>query len=127
MTSPVAMQGVGARAQERASEVVRQNEQRLQSAFGLLSLVLAVLGSTLLFVPDKVSPSGQSARRKQESETETAPCVACVASTSEQEVSVLLARGCASLSGRCCTCALPIPAAHVRVVQCGARAPACKC
>ena len=55
------MQGVGARAQERASEVVRQNEQRLESAFGLLSLVLAILGSTLLFVPDKASPSGQSA------------------------------------------------------------------
>ena len=54
------MQGVGARAQERASEVVRQNEQRLQSAFGLLSLVLAILGSTLLFVPDKASPWGQS-------------------------------------------------------------------
>ena len=61
MTSPVAMQGVGARAQERASEVVRQNEQRLHSAFGLLSLVLAVLGSTLLFVPDKVNPCGQKA------------------------------------------------------------------
>ena len=49
-----AMQGAGARAQERASEVVRQNEQHLESAFGLLSLALAALGSMLLFIPDKV-------------------------------------------------------------------------
>lgn len=47
------MQGAGARAQERASEVVRRNEQRLESAFGLLSLALAILGSALLFIPDR--------------------------------------------------------------------------
>ena len=47
------MQGAGAKAQERASEVVRQNEQHLESAFGLLSLTLAALGSVLLFIPDK--------------------------------------------------------------------------
>lgn len=59
LTYAGAMQGVGARAREQASEVVRQNEQRLQSAFGLLSLLLAMLGSALLFVPDKARPSGQ--------------------------------------------------------------------
>ena len=47
------MQGAGAKAQERASEVVRRNEQHLESAFGLLSLTLAALGSVLLFIPDK--------------------------------------------------------------------------
>ncbi|CAL5220327.1 g2318 [Coccomyxa viridis] len=49
------VQGAGARAQERASEVVRQNKDRLESAFGVLSLALAALGSILLFVPDKVA------------------------------------------------------------------------
>ncbi|CAL5220326.1 g2317 [Coccomyxa viridis] len=47
--------GAGARAQERVSEVVRQNKDRVESAFGLLRLVLAALGAALLLVPDKAS------------------------------------------------------------------------
>ncbi len=50
------LQGATARAQERASQVMGQNEQRLESAFWLLSLVLTILGSFILFVPDKASP-----------------------------------------------------------------------
>ena len=50
------LQGATARAQERASQVMGQNEQRLESAFWLLSLVLTILGSFILYVPDKASP-----------------------------------------------------------------------
>ena len=70
------MQGARDKAQDGASKVVGQKKGSLELAFELLSLVLAILGSTLLFVPDKVGSLGQSARRKQESKTETAPCVA---------------------------------------------------
>ena len=51
------VQGAAASAQQRAHEVVSQNEQRLESAFGLLSIVLAVLGVFILLAPDKVAPS----------------------------------------------------------------------
>lgn len=50
------VQGAAASAQQRAHEVVSQNEQRLESAFGLLSIVLAVLGAFILLAPDKVLP-----------------------------------------------------------------------
>ncbi len=35
--------------------MVRQNKDRVESAFGLLRLVLAALGAALLLVPDKAS------------------------------------------------------------------------
>ena len=41
--------------------MVRQNKDRLESAFGVLSLALAALCSILLFVPDKAGPWGHSA------------------------------------------------------------------
>lgn len=47
------VQGTAARAQERASEALSGNKQRVEAAFWLLSVTLGLLGSFILFVPDK--------------------------------------------------------------------------
>ena len=44
------MQGASARARE----VVSQNEQRMEAGFWFLSIALGLLGSFILFMPDKV-------------------------------------------------------------------------
>ena len=41
-------------ASARAREVVGQNEQRMEAGFWFLSIALGLLGSFILFMPDKV-------------------------------------------------------------------------
>ena len=46
-------------ASARAREVVGQNEQRMEAGFWFLSIALGLLGSFILFMPDKVClPAG---------------------------------------------------------------------